>query len=142
MEKSLNLKRKISRLTMLLLTLVTISGCTTDNPSGGTDFKCIETSSTSGNSRSYIVTFYKTKNNTTDYLISNFHKVGDDGYNDITATIKNNTITITQQSLGSGGVIIKSGSGTVDAEFRNITISYNIIENNSTTTNYRAEYSR
>lgn len=141
MEKSSALKRKTNILLICLLAFTVISSCT-DTPSGGTDFKCIETSSTTGNLRSYIVTFYKTKNNTTDYLISNFHRIGDDGYNDITVTVKNNTITIPQQALGTSGLIIKSGSGTVDADFRNISISYNIVESNSTTTNYRAEYTR
>lgn len=137
----LNNVRKNNLFAVTLFLFLILVSCDTSTTSKGTDYRCVETSQT-GSQRSYLVTLYKTKNNSTDYLISNFHRVGSDGNYDVTATISNSKITIQQQTLGETGSFIKSGTGTVNADLSTITINYNIVASNSVTTNYSAVYTR
>jgi len=139
MEKSL--KRK-NRIIVLLLSILLFS-CTDNNDSidyssikGG--WRCIESSEQG--ERTYLIDVYKKQSETTTYLVSNFHKVGYDSFDDILITVVGNKITIANQPLGSGQQL-KAGSGTVSADFKQMSIQYRVT-NGSTEIGYTANFTR
>lgn len=116
------------------------SGCTNDAPSNSITFKCTESSQLG--IRNYSVDFYKIKNSTSKYLISNFHKYSYDGEYDVTAEISDNGIQITPKVFNAE-IRILSGSGKVNLDFTEIRMSY-IVQNSirNETIEYTVVYSR
>ena len=138
MAKLSQRKRKNSAFAGLFFGFLLLLGCEQNTPVNYITFKCSE--NILGVNRIYPVYFYKTKSDSTSYLISNFHNYSQEGNYDIKATIKNNTISIIpSQTLDN--TRIKSGSGTVDADFKLIVLDY-IIYNGVNDIPVHAEYSR
>ena len=122
--------KKIS-FSILALCLTLLSACNGDEPVDYSTIKgswrCVETSSLSG-TRTYSVDIYRLKTDTTAYLISNFHNVSFDGEFDVKAKLSGNKLTIATQTIGSTQIKIESGSGTVDANRRQIVMDYTIFD--------------
>lgn len=145
MAKLSQRKRKNSAFIALSLIILFLSACGSNDPGDtytsikGT-WKCRETSQLG--QRTYLIDIYKSKNDETTYLISNFNNVGVDGIYDIKASLStiNLSISPVPQSL-TGGQIVKSGSGTVNADFKLIVFDY-IIYNGVNDIPVHAEYSR
>ena len=137
-------KRKNSAFIALSLIILFLSACGSNEPDTYTSikgsWKCRETSQLG--QRTYLIDIYKSKSDETTYLISNFNNVGVDGIYDIKASLStaNLSISPTPQSL-TGGQIVKSGSGTVNADFKLIVLDY-IIYNGVNDIPVHAEYSR
>ena len=79
-----------------------------------------------GGSRIYIVDIYRTKNDTSQYLLSNFFNVDID--ESVPAHLSGNTLTISQSSIGMTQIVAKSGSGIVSGNFTRIDFDYNIFD--------------
>jgi hypothetical protein len=122
--------KKIS-LFLLAFTLLFFSACNGDEPADYSTIKgswrCVETSNLSG-TRSYSIDIYRLKSDTTTYLISNFHNVSFDSEYDIKAKLSGNRLTIATQTIGSTQIKIESGTGTVDANRRQIVMDYTIFD--------------
>ena len=119
----------------IVLTILLIS-CGTNEPAGpytsikGT-WRCTETSVM--NSRSYSVDIYRTKKDTSVYLLSNFYNVSIEGEYDITAKLSGNTLTInpSPQSIGPTAIVVKSGSAVVNENFTQMVFDYIIYDGQS-----------
>ncbi len=133
-------RRRNSVLLILLLSLITLTGCVTNTPANYTTFSC-RGYSTLGEIKPYAVNLYKRSNSSTGYLISNFHNYSYDGYYDIRVEIAENKITITPSPQQLDGQVIKSGSGTVNAAFTEIKLNY-VIYNGVNDIEYSVVYSR
>lgn len=131
MEKSFRNRGKTGSSTLLFfIALLTLSvGCKDNTPGSYTSIKgawnCHEISFK--RNMTYQVDIYKSKSGTTNYLISNFHN---DGYENIfvTAELNGNKLTITNQSLNQPGLIVKSGTGIINADFTEIQLSYIVFD--------------
>lgn len=139
MEKLLKRKSKI----IILFLSAFLFSCTDNNDpidysSIKGSWRCIESSEMGD--RTYLIDVYKKKNETTDYLISNFHKVGYESFDDVEIELVGTKISIADQPLGAGQQL-KEGSGTVSADFKQMTIQYQVI-NGSTTIGYSAIFTR
>ncbi len=139
MEKLFQRKKRNS-LSLFLFLVLFVTSCTNDTPSNSYTFRCTESSRLG--LRNYSVDFYKVKNSTTKYLISNFHKYSYDGEYDITADITGDKIEITPKDFNAE-VRIMSGNGTVNADFTEIKIDY-IVQNSirNETIEYTVIFSR
>ena len=141
MEKLFQRKKRNS-LSLFLFLVLFISSCKENSPTTYTSIKgtwnCNETSFV--RNIKYSVDIYKSKSGDTNYLISNFHN---DGYENIfvNAQLIGNTLTINNQSLNQQGLIVKSGSGIVNANFTEIYLNY-IIYNGTTDLEVSATYYR
>lgn len=124
--------KKIS-FSVLAICLLFLSACNGDEPTDYSTIKgswrCVETSNLSS-TRTYSVDIYRLKADTTAYLISNFHNVSFDGEYDIKAKLSGNTLTITPtpQTIGSTQVVVKSGTGTVASNRKQIVMDYIIFD--------------
>ena len=95
-------------------------------------------------SRSYLIDVYRTKADTTVYLLSNFHNITTDDTGDVRAKLKGSTLTIeVQQTITSGStsLTVISGTGTVAADLKQIDLDYKVFDG-KTNNNVHALYSR
>jgi|GEM_PF-2004018 hypothetical protein len=143
MEKLFQRKRRReSSLWLFLLLVLIISSCKENSPTTYTSIKgtwnCSETSFQ--RNIKYSVDIYKSKSGDANYLISNFHN---DGYENIFVNTQliGDSIFINNQSLNQQGLIVKSGSGIVNANFTKIYLNY-IIYNGTTDLEVSATYYR
>lgn len=142
MVKLFQRKRRKNSSLLLLLMLFFVSSCKENTPTTYTSIRgawnCRETSFQ--RNITYSVDIDKSKSGETNYLISNFHN---DGYENIfvNAQLTGNVLTITNQSLNQQGLIIKSGTGTVNVNFTEILLNY-IVFNGTTDLEVRATYYR
>lgn len=144
MVKLFQRKRRNSVSLVLLLVLLLFSACGNSDPVPHTSikgaWKCSEISQLG--QRTYLIDIYKSKSDEITYLVGNFNNIGDDGTLDIKATLVASKISIspTPQSL-TGGQLVKSGSGSVNADFTLIELDY-IIYNGVNDIPVHAVYSR
>src|ERR1035437_3922323 len=103
---------KISKKIILLLVAGTFFSCSNSGPvaykSISGSWRCQEFRSIGG-SRSYIVELDRTKNDTTQYLMSNFYNLEFD--DNVLAHLKGTKVSISQQQIGSSTSIVENGSG-------------------------------
>lgn len=95
-------------------------------------------------SRSYLIDVFRTKADTTIYLLSNFHKITTDDTGDVRAKLIGSTLTIeVQQTItnGSTSLTVISGSGTVAADLKQIVLDYKVFDG-KTNNDVHALYSR
>jgi len=113
-----------------VLIVFMFGSCSSNEPTGYTTWRCAEVSE--NGSRTYLVDMYRTKADTTVYLLSNFHNISVEGLYDVKVKLSNRKITFTPtpQQVGSSTYIIKSGSGTMNANSTQIDFSYNIYDAN------------
>lgn len=111
----------------LSLFLVILTSCTDSGPVTYTSIKgawrCEEYNPITGN-RIYMVEIDPKKSDNTQYLISNFYN--EDVNEFIFAGLNGNKLTISQQQIVT--VVVKSGSGTVSADFKRIDLQYKIYD--------------
>lgn len=140
MEKLLKRRNKVLLLVSLIFT--TFFSCVENAPTNFTSIKggwrCIESSSFG--ERTYLINIEKINNNRNEYLISNFHNVGEDGTLDVKAVLTGSILTLSDQALGTGQQL-KSGGGMVDSTFKQMTINY-VVTNGSSTIGYSALFTR
>jgi hypothetical protein len=108
--------------------LVILCACGTSDPTSYSTWHCVETSPMS--SRNYLVDIYKTKKDTTIYLISNFHKISVEGEYDvkIKLTGKKYSFNPVPQQVGNSQYIIRSGGGVANATSTQIDFDYVIYD--------------
>jgi len=119
-----------ARLILGVLIVFMLSSCSSNEPAGYTTWHCAEISE--NGSRTYLVDMYRTKADTTVYLLSNFHNISVEGLYDVKVKLSNHKITFTPtpQQIGSSMYVIQSGSGTMNANSTQIDFSYNIYDAN------------
>lgn len=123
------------RITLLILLVTGLHACENNEPANYTSirgsWRCTETDPT--NTRTYPVDFYRTKADTTIYLLSNFYNVSIDSDFDITTKLsgKNLSINPVPQVIGSTQYVIKSGSGVINNTFTRIDFNYIIFDGKS-----------
>ncbi|MFZ5939726.1 MAG: hypothetical protein ACOYXB_04055 [Bacteroidota bacterium] len=123
----------------MLLTLLS-GGC---DPNKGPDtfsspegiYSCQENSVYSGY-RKYLVELNRKQDNTSVYIISNFHNQGDNEF--VYATIIGDSIYISDQLISN---LLVSGKGKVDNDFKQITLQYQTSDG-ITDLDFYAVYSR
>jgi len=99
-------------------------------------------SSESG-SRIYLINIYKAEKDTNTYLISNFHNISYEGDYDVIVKKNNNNLTFITEQIGSSQFVIKSPTGTVNANFTQMTLDYNIYNmDDKSEIGYHVVYSR
>ncbi|MFZ4582407.1 MAG: hypothetical protein ACOYM7_07135 [Paludibacter sp.] len=134
-------KSENSIVVTLLLMLLFFSACVSNDPVSYTSikgaWKCRETSQLAP--RTYLIDIYKSKSGETNYLFSNFHNIGVSGEYDINFTVIDNKLTFPPTE--NSNIRIKSGSGTVSADFKLILLDY-VIYNGVNDIQYHAEYTR
>jgi len=132
---------KNSRIIILAFVLYTLLSCSTNEPSNYTTWHCVE-SSESG-SRIYLINIYKAEKDTNTYLISNFHNISYEGDYDVIVKKNNNNLTFITEQIGSSQFVIKSPTGTVNANFTQMTLDYNIYNmDDKSEIGYHVVYSR
>ncbi len=78
--------------------------------------------------RTYIVDVDRRLSDTTQYLISNFYNVDYDEFIYVKLTGSNVVIIGSQQIGFTQPIIVRSGSGTVSSDFKQISLDYNIYD--------------
>ncbi len=102
-------------------------------------WKCEETSSLS-EPRTYLVDFDHLSKDTTQYFISNFYKV--DSEDGVIAKFSPGKLQLLDsQQIGFTSVGLRSGSGTVSSDFKQIVLNYKIFDG-SNDIDVHAVYSR
>lgn len=90
--------------------------------------------------RTYIVDVDRRLSDTTQYLISNFYNVDYDEFIYVKLTGSNLVIIGSQQIGFMQPIIVRSGSGTVSSDFKQISLDYSIYDGQER--NVHADYSR
>jgi len=116
-------KKSVSSLLALTFWWIFIgSSCESSGEGVATSLKgvysCQESSSTSG-TRKYLVEIDSVRDQSTQYIISNFHNLGTNEF--VFSELDGDTLRITNQVLG--GLRI-SGKGWVSPDFRTISLYY------------------
>lgn len=146
MEKKSN-KTSTNKLTIVFLLAVTLFiSCGGNEPIVYTSivgpWRCEEFLPHVGLTRTYIVDITRKRSDTTQYALSNFYDVNINEF--IWATLRNNTLTINEpaQPIGFSNTTVKSGKGTVSADFRRIDFEYSIFDGTNDVTIKNVVYSR
>ena len=129
---------------LAIICLATCMACGGNDPvsfkniQGG--WNCTETSSQG--QRTYGVDIYRTKNDSTVYLISNFHNMGTEGDYDIKVTLVGKKLTVmpTPQAFPNSYLVLKLGTATVHS-FTHISFDY-VIYNGFNDLAIHTEYTR
>ena len=82
-----------------------------------------------GGTRTYLVQIDRIKSDTTEYFISNFYNV--DTNDGLKVTLKGYKLTFAQQQVGNSKYVLKSGSGSVNAGFTRMDLTYQIYDGQS-----------
>lgn len=134
------MKKNIQKLAALLL-LITLAGCKTNEPTNFTTWRCLENSP--AGSRTYLIDMYRSIQDTTIYLISNFHKISAEGEYDVRVKRTNNTFKIEAQPIGDSQYTINSGSGIINNNSSEMQFNYIIFDRkNNSSTEILAVYNR
>lgn len=124
---------KKNSIIILTLVLIGFSSCVTNEPTTYTTWHCVEVSPALGSPRTYLVDMYRERKDTTLYLLSNFHKISIEGDYDVAVKIINKKLTFERlrEPIGNSLYRINSGSGTVNSDFTQMEINYNIYDGSS-----------
>ena len=79
-----------------------------------------------GGTRTYLVQIDRVRSDTTQYLISNFYT--NNPTDGVITTLKGSKLSFVQQQIGTSKYILNSGSGTINADFTRMDLTYLIFD--------------